>query len=256
MVMKEDFDAASRHPDNQDLTKQSAIRQAREMLASAGVTGLGQKAEGRVLRTPEALIEIKSFSKETRKVLEKEGYVIYSLTGQSINSLRNAGRKFWSEWHKDFLDFEAIGSMQSEVAINTIKLFLPGSNNKTLVQQEEMVSKFSVELEKKVQGVKVIIGQAPDYVELAFKHLDETKKYLFGAKDNYNYARTKTLSIDSFVAYVGGFHDSRGFFFQPVGLGVGYWPADGGLGVIYAAPLVIPASPNRGESVWQYVRTS
>lgn len=243
MIMKEGFDAASRHPENQDRTKQSVIRQAREMLMVAGVIDPGLKAGGGFLQTPETPIEIKSFSKETKEALGKEGYVIHSLTGQSIKSLRDAGRKFWSTWHNKYPDFEALGSIPSEVAVNPSNLFLPKSNNKTLAQQEEMVEKFSEEIGKKVQGVKAIIGEAPDYVELAFAHLDATKDYLFGAKYNYNYARTKTPTNGSFVAYVGGLHAGRGFFFQPVGLGVGYWSVDGGLGVIYAAPLVVPASP-------------
>ena len=186
-----------------------------------------------VAQTPEAPIEIKRFSQEQKEALEKQGFVIYGLTGQSIKTLRDAGRKFWSTWHKDFPDFEALGSMHSEVAINPSNLFLPRSNNKTLAQQEEMVSEFSEELVKKVQGVKAIIGQASDYEELAFRHLDATKEYLFGAKDKYNSARTKTPTGGSHVAYVGNFSAGHG-------LDVRDWHAVDGRGNVHAAPLVVP----------------
>jgi hypothetical protein len=183
--------------------------------------------------TPEKQLEIKRFFKEQKEALEKQGFVIYGLTGQSIKTLRDNGRKFWSTWHKDYPNFEALGSMQSEVAINPSKLFLPKSNNKTLSQQEEMVEKFSQELGKKVEGVKAIIGQAPDYVELAFAHLDNTKEYLFGAKNNYDYARTKTPTSGSDVADVGSFDADDG-------LGVDYWDRDNGDDSVRAAPLVVP----------------
>ncbi len=183
--------------------------------------------------TPEKQLEIKRFSNEQKEALKKEGYLNYALTGQSVKSLRDSGHKFCSDWHKSLPDLEALGSMQSEVAINPDKLFLPKSNNKTLVQQEKMVEKFSQELEKKVPGVKAIIGQVPDYAELAFKHLNTTKEYLFGAKDNYDYARTKTPAGSSRVAYVGA-------FFAADGLRVDRWVRDVGHVIVRAAPLVVP----------------
>jgi len=185
------------------------------------------------LQTPEKQLEIKRFSAEQKEALEKQGFAIYGLTGQSMKSLRDNGHKFWSTWHKDYPDFEALGSMRSEVAINPSKLFLPKSNNKTLAQQEDMVEKFSQELGKKVPGVKAIIGQAPDYVELAFTHLDSTKEYLFGAKDNYDYARTKTPTSSSRVASVG-------HFLAADGLPVDDWRRGSGDDRVHAAPLVVP----------------
>lgn len=183
--------------------------------------------------TPETPVEIKRFSKEQRKALKEQGFVIYGLTGRSIKSLRDSGCKLWSDWHKSFRDFEALGSMRSEVAINPNELFLPKSNNKTLAQQEEMVEKFSQELGKKVEDVEAIIGQAPDYIELAFKHLRATKKYLFGAEYNYHFARTKTPTSSSDVARVGHFGANGGLF-------VHFWRADDGVEDMHAVPLVVP----------------
>ena len=179
------------------------------------------------------VVEVKRFSQEQKEALEKQGFVIYGLTGQSIKTLRDSGHKFWSDWHKDYPDFEALGSMQSEVAINPNKPFLPKSNKKTLSQQEEMVNKFSEELGKEVKGVKAIIGQVPDYVELVFQYLDKTKDYLFGAKDNYDYARTKTPTSGSSVALVGNSSAADG-------LRVDSWDSGNSSDVVHAAPLVVP----------------
>lgn len=213
-----------RHPDMNDLPLPSIATPASNAIVAV---------EQPTLISPEAPVEIKRFTQEQREALEKEGFVIYGLTGQSIKTLRESGRKFWSNWHNALPDFEALGSMHSEVAINPSKLFLPRSNDKTLAQQEEMVSKFSQDIGKKVQGVKAIIGGVPDYAELAFVHLDATQEYLFGAKYNYNYARTKTPTSSSDVAHVGNFDRDDGLVADD-------WRRDVGDGGVHAAPLVVP----------------
>lgn len=184
--------------------------------------------------TPETQKEIKRFSAEAREALEEQGYVVYSL-GQSIRTLNvRAGRKFWSRRCQDYSSFEVLTSIKSEVAINPKALFLPGSNDKTLRQQEEMVDRFSEGLGKKIPGVKSIIGQAPDYLELAFAHLDKTGDFLFGEKYHCDFARTKTPTNGSRVASVGDHGLGDGFY-------VSDWPADLGSGDLYVAPLVVPS---------------
>jgi len=176
---------------------------------------------------------IRRFSDEARESLAKERYIIYSLRGQSIQTLRVAGSPFWSAWHHDYPDFEALQSRMSEVAINPSQLFLPKSNSKTLAQQLEMVAHFSQDLSRKVPGVEAVIGEAPDYVELAFTHLGATGKRLFGKDYNYDYARTVTR-VGSSVALVGGFGAGDG-------LDVDRWPPDSGGSYLWAAPLVVPS---------------
>ena len=191
------------------------------------------------LQDPEAPVEIKRFSQEAREALEKSFFVIYGLTGQSIKTLRGNGCQFRSTWHKELPSFEALGSMHSEVAVNPNKLFLPKSSRKRLSQQEKMVEKFSQELGQQVQGVKAIIGQAPDYAELAFQHLNATNKYLFGAKDKYSYARTKTRTSSSYVsrvvACVGNFDDADSSLY------ILYFHANRKFDLVHAAALVVPA---------------
>ena len=124
-------------------------------------------------------VEVRRFSDEAKAALEKDGYIINTLTDQSIASLREAGKDFWTIWHEDHPQFEALTSMQSEVAINPDRLFLPNSNNKTLVQQKEMINQFSEELGKKIPGVEAIMGGAPNYTDLACTHLDATDESQF-----------------------------------------------------------------------------
>jgi len=184
-----------------------------------------------------APVEVRRFSDEAREALTKEGYAIYALSGQSIRSLRESGRKLWSTWHRDsqYEAFETKGSMVSEVAVKPDALFLPESNNETLKKQEDLIAKFSTDLGKKVKGVEAIMGEAPDYVGVAFAHLDATGDRLFGEKYDHNYARTKTPTVDSNVARVGDFN-------AVIGLSVNRWLRDHGDSSVFASPLVVPKS--------------
>lgn len=189
--------------------------------------------------TKEGQPEIKRFTSEAREALEKQGYIVYSLTEKSIKTIIELGRPIRSSWHKDYPDFEAHGSMRSEVAINPKALFLPESYDKTLPQQEAMVAEFSQVLEKKVPSVKALIGDAADYVELVFLHLDATRRsqskavYLFGERNYYNETITKTPVGDSSVARVGSFTTNEG-------LRIGYLDTGDGHPLVSAAPLIIP----------------
>lgn len=176
--------------------------------------------------------DTKRFSPEQHATLEKLGYRIYTLTGQSIKSLREAGKPFWSTWHKYYPDFETLPSRHSEVAINPNQFLLPDSNWKTLPEQEAIVAEFSHRLNQNVKEVEAIIGEASDYVELAFVHLDATGEYLFGKKYSFDYARTKTHVGDLGVALVGGLGPDGG-------LGVRSWRRVHGDGGVWVAPLVV-----------------
>lgn len=197
-------------------------------------SGMLQESFEQALKTPEAQVEIQRFSDEQREALEAKGYRVYELTGQSIAGLKKQGHPFWSTWHKDYPGFESLTSRHSEVAINPKKLFIPRSNNKTLEEQLGAVARYSNGLQ--IKGVEAILGEVPDYTELAFAHLDKTGERLFGKIYNYNYTRTRTRTqtrVDSIVAGVGRFG-------ADYGLVVDYWNADGRSDDIFAAPLVVP----------------
>ena len=178
--------------------------------------------------------EVRRFSAETRKVLEKEAYLVYELTGQSIRSFKEVGRPFYpADWHKDYPDFEKLSSSKTEVAINPQKLVLPKSNNKTLKEQEEMVREFGLKLARKISGVEATTGETPDYVELVFLHFDKTGERLFGEKYNFGFTRTKTL--------VGSSSASVGNFSAQLGLEVFHCRSDEDRRAgVWLAPLVVP----------------
>ncbi|OGK17836.1 hypothetical protein A3G67_02820 [Candidatus Roizmanbacteria bacterium RIFCSPLOWO2_12_FULL_40_12] len=171
-------------------------------------------------------------SPELRAKLEQAGFTaIYPLTKQSIKTLRDEGKPFWSTWHNEYPELEALPSRGTWVAINPDQLFLPDSNRKTLKEQEQMVKKFSKDL--KIDGVEAVIGEMPDYTELAFTHFDATGERLFGKNYSYNYARTKTPTSGSDVAVVGNFGADGG-------LVVSGWYRVRGDDHVFASPLVVP----------------
>lgn len=189
----------------------------------------------------EKVVGIKRFTDEQREALEKRGYTVYPLSGQSIRSLREAGREFLSScWQQRYPDFENQTSRLSEVAINPGKLFLEASDDKTLKQQEILVEEFSKRLKGRlrIEGVKAIMGEAPDYAELAFRYIDVTGKSLFSEETNTDgYIRTKTVVdvVDPNVtAIVGSFSVGNC-------LSVYDGSSDKNCSFVWAAPLVVPA---------------
>lgn len=96
--------------------------------------------------------------------------------------------------------------MRSEVAINREKLFLPVTVYKAYVDQVKLIESFSEKIGRRIPGVKAIMGQAADYADLAFAHLDKTKDRLFGDRDYYNYTRTHTM-VGSDAVSVGSFRN-------------------------------------------------
>ena len=174
------------------------------------------------------------FSEEARKKLKEQGYsVIVPLTAQSIKSLRDSGSPFWTIWHQN-LGLERIKSLNCEVAINPSELFLPDSNIKNFEEQVAMVEKLSTELQAKIPDVSAIIGEAPDYAELAFNYFSLTGQCLFGRRDKYDYTRTKTR-IGSDMAEVGSFNPDQGLVIRA-------WPPSSRLHYVWVAPLIVPSN--------------
>jgi hypothetical protein len=179
-------------------------------------------------------VEIIPFTQEQLEGLRKEGLLPdYNLTRQSLAALREGGNPFWL-WHNDYPDFEAVPSRGSAVAFNSDKPFLPGSNNKTLEQQLEMITVYNRELQQRVPGVIAILGEAPGYAELAFTHFKQTGRRLFGLEHGYNYTRTQTR-FGGRVALVGDFDPGDGGLHVGGGWSSAYRSDD-----LFAAPLVVP----------------
>lgn len=181
--------------------------------------------------------EIPRFSPEQREALEKEGYVIYELTGKTIEDLRgvvgNYHQPMWLQY--DPID-KSVKSKTSEVAINPEKLFLPESDNKRFTEQKSLVAEFSEDISTKIPGVEAIIGEAPDYVELA------SLSRLF--RHNMNYIRTQTeISSGLVYVYVGNLYPSN--LYPDGGFMVDRGCYDSRLFNLFIVPLVVPKKSSR-----------
>jgi hypothetical protein len=179
-------------------------------------------------------VNISRFSAEQRKGLERKGYLVYSLTGQTIATLRDAGHPFWSTWHQGEA-IEQVRSLLTEVAVHPKNLFLSDSNRKTFDEQLAMVEKLGKKMAGEVKGVTAILGTVPDYAELAFSHLSATGKRLFGKEYDYDYTRTTTPTGGSLMPVVGRFTADFGLY-------VSNWLRDARDDDIWAAPLVVPSA--------------
>lgn len=154
----------------------------------------------------ERTAEARTFSPEAREALEKKGYLIYLLQGKSMEELRREKGEpvlektqldEWvnGEWvyHDTPGPFWTETTPATEAAINPNKVFLPGSDDKSFKYHQEIVETFSEEISKDIKGVKAIIGEASNYVELALLHRDSTRKRLFKLGNKFVYTATRTL---------------------------------------------------------------
>ncbi len=181
--------------------------------------------------------KIKEFSSEARDSLERKGFIIVELTGQSIKSMREAGKPFFSTWHKNNDEFENLESMQSEVAIIP-GLFLPSTANRKFDAQEKEVRRRSGKLRREIPDIKAKIGESPDYIELAFNLFEKTQElgeefsFLEGKSGLYAVTNTKISGPNKATV---------GFFKTDSGLNVSYTPINKGDLVVQAAPFILPA---------------
>lgn len=186
--------------------------------------------------------EIARFSDKAGGALKEHGLIIYTLTGDTVSGALSDGRIIRNQL-RDVYDFEFSPSRLSEVAINPKVLGLHNSNNKTLTEQELMVAGYSEMLQARsgIPGIKAIIGQVPDYVELVFAHLDATGERLFGQRTEKGYfsARTITRSIRAMRGNTPWVADV-GKFFPNFGLEISEWNQDEGRESLYAVPLIVP----------------
>lgn len=197
----------------------------------------------------EDLVKIEPLPAEAKKFLKSEGYLWLPLTNQTLGGMRDAGRPFY---HVDPADrVLTTPSVFAEVAFHPDpkRFFLPGSNRKTLDKQIDMVKEFSEELQRKsgLTSIKAVIGEASDYADLTYTHVDNIgrKRFgdrLFGPKYGFNFTRTITPTSGFDVAYFGDFDGADG----PA---VDDWGRDEGCGRLFVAPLVVSASVNRELAV-------
>jgi len=107
-------------------------------------------------------------------------------------------------------------------------------------KQLEAVRKFSDGLN--IPGVEAVLGEAADYTELAFTHLDKTGKRLFGSDYGFNYTRTQTR-VEGLVASVGDLYADNG-------LDVDNWNPTNRNDNLFAAPLILSSKKVKWYFAW------
>jgi len=167
--------------------------------------------------TPEVLAEIKRFSPEQKNDLEARGFAILELTGESLNDLANDKVLSLDWWmgdltkmnenrSKEYLYTDFLNeplSMKSEVAVNRNKFILSGSTNKSFDEQKKMIEKYSQKINKEIPGVKAIMGEPADYIELHADYLSKENKPLITREDNWIITKGKTCEKDKGHMTVG-----------------------------------------------------
>lgn len=199
------------------------------------------------LPTGEAPFKIKGFLRKDEMSLRKKDFQIFTLTGQSIKSIRSTydydpGDLLRVDSY--IVDRNLIEDLSqfSEVAIDPSQLYLPDSNNLSLAEQKKIILKHSKTLQTNLQtnDVEAVMLEAPDYIDLFYSVPKEVREMLFGKLNEYRSARTptKVRLIDTLpesyteVASVGQYNGE--------GLHVSHTTADKGYPHLFAFPVIVP----------------
>lgn len=170
--------------------------------------------------------DIVRFNPEARKRLEESGFKIFSLTGHTIATLEDAGAKFEFGKRVD-PSIKNLTSRFSEVAINPYRLFIPYTVDAQWREQVRLIGGFSKKITKKIGGIEVVVGGAPDWAELTYAYLDATNMPLFGQNVNHQFTRTLT---DEVIFGYQGLCGPRLMQAEP----------KEGYGNVHLAPLIVP----------------
>lgn len=171
------------------------------------------------------------FSDEQRGLLEKAGYLVLELRGESIASLKSQGEVFWSNWHRG-LPMEYFRSRFSEVAIGREDPFLQESRSLSVFKQLLLVNEYSRAVSKEIPGVHAVMGSAIDYLDLNRCYKKTNGGSLFRNAGSFDNAASTTLTADSHAVYVGESYTGS--------LVVSYRFGKNGYDDIKAMPLIVP----------------
>lgn len=209
---------------------------------------------GVVLELP---VEARStFTDSEREALITDGAIIYTATGKSIEAQKEAQT---SKNQPSFWDMSggasaagdrllAVPSRRVDIAIypEPERFFVPGSFNKTLEEQEELVAQDTRDLRKRLNkgSIGVIIPtEASTLTDIVFQHFNETRRWLLGYRYaetqglNRVYVRTKNpIPMDYFEERVA----CVGISSPDNGMDIRSWPSNKGYDNLGAARLVVP----------------
>lgn len=132
-----------------------------------------------------------TFSEEQKRGLSERGYRhFYLLTGKTIAELRREDKQFKVEPTND-TELIKRKSMRIEVALHSKTRLLPNSNFKMFADQTVMITALNSRISEMKLGVKAVIGNPTDYLELILAHRKTVKELLF-RNNNYVYTVIET----------------------------------------------------------------
>ena len=158
---------------------------------------------------------LKPFTLAEKKALGRNGHLIYPFSFQTIGTQIHTGKPFWYLFNGVDQQFKEVSSMVGEVAFipNPKRFYLPGSDYKTFDEQTELIEEYGRVLREGLglpDHIKAVMGQASDYAQLAFRHLEATERYLFGKRYGYYLAQSRTPTGSVGIASVGRFDINEG----------------------------------------------
>lgn len=199
------------------------------------------KKRGEDIYPKEPRGEITRFSEQTRKDLESAGFVIYTSTGQTIETLLKLKRPIKVEDGLLSSGLFQLPSRSSEIAVNPYQLFHANGSNKLRYFQKDIIADASERIAEDFPGARVIMGTVADYVEF-FSDLhqapDELPDELLEMRDEYSFytnrhVRTATES-GSVSATVGWIRPEDGLVVREAS----FDKRAENLGIV---PLIVPA---------------
>lgn len=120
---------------------------------------------------------LKMFTPEDIKILARNNFVPYTLTGKDFQTLR---KEVIVMSHAVALSDVKDSSRISEVAINPNRFFVTGSKGKNIFENEHIAHSFNKDfIDRSEARVYSTVGGLADYIELALLHKKRTGKDLF-----------------------------------------------------------------------------
>lgn len=129
---------------------------------------------------------IACLSNEASEAILNRSLTIFSLSGLPINTLLEKMRGKYPNLDIVKLGLESeyadLSSRQSQVAIDLKRIMLRGTEGKTFAEQVTIADEYGRKIKKEIPGIKVVVANLPDLLEIDLINFDLTKEHLFKRK--------------------------------------------------------------------------
>ena len=146
--------------------------------------------------------QLKEFSFEAKEALKKEGYKIYSPRAISLSTLQAEGMRFK---HIDPVFKDTVSGLNSQIAINPDKMFLPNSFTDNPHEQVSMVDELNQNGSLPVETRAILADDPSLWGEIFHQYYEDTHYILLVGK----YTIIKTS--EGWAVFGHGAHDPGPF---------------------------------------------